>query len=95
MDVKKEVTVALSGVKNIDKKYGVHYFYHKKLEIEKNSKNHIQKIETPFKIWRMRNSSLEESMAIFKTFSISKIINLPLVTVLPYSTITQLNKIHK
>lgn len=75
--------------------FGVHYFYYKKLEIEKNSKNHIQKIETAFKIWRMRNSSLEGNIAIFKTFSISEIINLPLVTVLPYSTITQLNKIHE
>ena len=55
----------------------------------------MQKIETVLKVWRMRNLTLEGKITIFKTLPISKIIHLPSVTVLPNSTITQLNKIHK
>ena len=47
----------------------------------------MQKIETVLKIWRMRNLILEGKITI--------IIHLASVTVLPNSTITQLNKIHK
>ena len=48
--VKKEVKVALYGMKNINRKkntvkiFGIHYSYNKKLENEKNLKNHIQKM---------------------------------------------------
>ena len=43
----------------------------------------------------MRNLTLEWKITIFKTSAISKIIHLALEAVLPNSTITQLNKIHK
>ena len=43
----------------------------------------------------MRNLTLEGKITIFKTLAISKIIHLASVTVLPNSTITELNKIHK
>ena len=43
----------------------------------------------------MRNLTLEGKTTIFKTLAIAKIIHLASVTVLPNSTITQLNKIHK
>ena len=43
----------------------------------------------------MRNVTLEGKITIFKTLAISKIIHLASVTVLPNSTMTQLNKIHK
>ena len=43
----------------------------------------------------MRNVTLEGKITIFKTLAISKIIHLASVTVLPNSTITELNKIHK
>ena len=43
----------------------------------------------------MRNLALEGKITIFKTLAISKIIHLASVTVLPNSTITQLNKVHK
>ena len=72
-----------------------HYFYNKKLEIEKNFKNHIQKIETVLKIWRMRNLTFEGKITIFETSTISKIIHLAPVTVLTNSTVTHLTKIHK
>ena len=94
VDVKKGVKVTLCGIKNIDLKkntakiLGVHYSYIKKLENEKNFKNHIQKIETIFKNWRMRNLTLEGKITVFKTLAISKTIRLGLVTVLPNSKIT-------
>ena len=43
----------------------------------------------------MRSLTLEGKITIFKTLAISKIIHLASVTVLPNSTITELNKIHK
>ena len=43
----------------------------------------------------MRNLTLEGKIIIFKTLAISKIIHLTSVTVLPNSTIIELNKIHK
>ena len=71
---------------------GVHYSYNKKLE--KNFKNHIQKIETILKIWSMGNLNLKGKIAVFKTLTTSKIIYLASATVLPNCTITQLDKIH-
>ena len=47
--------MALCGMKNINLKkntvkiLGVHYSYNKKLENEKNFKNHMRKIETVWK----------------------------------------------
>ena len=93
--------MALCEIKNINfkkntvKNLGVHYSYNKKLESEKNFKNHIQKIKNVLKIWRMRNLTLEGKITIFKTLAISKVIDLPSVTVLPNSTNTELNKIHR
>ena len=55
----------------------------------------MQKIETVLKIWAMRNLTFEGKITIFKTLAISKIIHLASVKVLPNSTITELNRIHK
>ena len=91
-------------MKNIDlrkdtvKIVGVYYSYNsykKKLVNEKNFKNHLQKIETVFTVWKIRNSTLEWKITIFRTLAVSKIIHLASVTVLANSTITQLNKIQK
>ena len=87
-------------MKNIDLKKTVKILevlcsYNKKFENEKKFKNHIQKIESALKIWRMRNLTLEGKITIFKTLAISKIIHLASATVLPNSKITQLNKIRK
>ena len=43
----------------------------------------------------MRNVTLEEKIKILKTLTISKTILLASVIVLPNSTVTQLNKMHK
>ena len=43
----------------------------------------------------MRNLTLEGKITIFKTLAISKIIHLASITVLPNTTINQLDKIHK
>ena len=61
-----------------DSSFFFHYSYNKKLENEKNFKNHIHKIETVLKILRMINLTLEGK-----------------ITILPNSTMTQLNKILK
>ena len=69
IDLKKKSTVKIVGV---------HYSYNKKLENEKNCKNHLQKNETVLKIWRMRNLTLAGKIKIFKTLAISEIIHLQL-----------------
>ena len=45
---------------------GVHYSYNKKHEKEKNFKNHVHKIETVLKIWKMGNLTLEGKITIIK-----------------------------
>ena len=69
--------MALCGMKNINLKkntakiLGLAYSYNKKLENEKNFKNHMQKIKNVLKIWRMRNLTLEGKITILKTFKIN------------------------
>ena len=91
-------------MKNIDlrkdtvKIVGVYYSYNsykKKFVNEKNFKNHLQKIETVFTVWKIRNLTLEWKITIFRTLAVSKIIHLASVTVLANYAVTQLNKIQK
>ena len=59
-----------------------------KLENEENFKNHIQKVETVLKMWKMRNLTLEGKITIFETLKISKTIHLATITVLRNPKIT-------
>ena len=82
------------SVEKNSENYRSSVFSQQKLENEKNVRNNIQKIETVLNIWRMENLTFEGKITIIKTLAISKIKHLASVTVLPNSTITQLNKIH-
>ena len=81
--------------KNSVKILGIHFFYNKKIENEKNFIKLIKKIENVLKIWRTRNLTVQVKITIFKTFATSKVIHLALVTNVPHVIIDQLNSIQK
>ena len=74
---------------------GIHFFYNKKFETEKNFIKHVRKIEKILMLWRIRNLTVEGKITIFKTLAMSKIIQLFLVTTAPTKIISKLNKIQK
>ena len=95
------VKVALCGVEcvklltNSIKILGRYFSYNKKIENENNFLDHIAKLQKFIKIWKMRNLSLLEKIAIFKTLALSKIIHLALVTNLLTATFELFSKIQK
>ena len=97
----KGVQVAVCGmrcidlVSNIVKILGIYYSYNEKLEIQENFKRHIIKIERILRIWRMRDLSIADKITIFKTFAISKIVQIAWVKTIPNLIIQELNKIQK
>ena len=99
--VVKGVSMELCGMECIDltknsvKILGIHFSYNKKIENEENFIKLLKKIENVLKFWRARNLTVQSKFAIFKTFAISKVIHLDLVTNVPHVIIDQLNKIQK
>ena len=91
--------MALCGAKCVDlanfsiKILGVHYSYNKQVQNDQNFLNHISKIESVLKIWRMRNLTIQGKITVFKTLAISKIVHLSLVTEVPNAIVLELNKI--
>ena len=63
------------------------YSYNKKLENEKNTLNHIIKLQNVLNMWRMKNLSLLGKISIFKALDFSEIIHLTLVTSVTSTTI--------
>ena len=74
---------------------GVHFSYNKNLEEDKNSCEHIFKIENILKLWDMRQLNLEGRITVFKSLGVSKVIHLLLITKLHNNIIDILNKIQK
>ena len=99
--VLKGVKVALCGMRCVNlhedaiKILRIHYSYNKQLENDENFKKYIEKIENVLKLWRARNLSLDEKIAVFKSLALSKITHLALVKTIPPTIIDQLNKTQK
>ena len=95
------VQVALCGMKCVNlnnetvKILGVHFSYNKNLEQDKNFSEHILKIESILKLWRMRQLTLEGRITVFKSLAISKVVHLLLITKLHNNTIDLMYKIQK
>ena len=66
---------------------GVRLSYNKNLEQDKNFCKQIVKIENILKMWRMRQSTLEGRIKVFKSLAVSKVIHLLLITKLHNNTI--------
>ena len=49
---------------------GVHFSYNKNLEQDKNFSEHILKIESILKLWRMRQLTLEGRITVFKSLEL-------------------------
>ena len=63
--------------------------------MRKNLERHILKIGNVLKLWRMGNLTIEGKITIFKTFPMSKIVHLVLVTNVLTEIISELKKIQK
>ena len=63
--------------------------------MRKNLERHILKIGKVLKLWRMGNLTIEGKITIFKTFPMSKIVHLVLVTNVLTEIINELKKIQK
>ena len=78
------VQVALCDMKRVNLNsetveiLGVHFSYNKNLE--QDNCEHIFKIENILKLCRMRQLTLEGRIMVFKSFAVSKVISLLLIT---------------
>ena len=83
----KGVTLILCSMQYINlneesvKILGIDFTYNKKLEEEENVNNNIAKIENVLRVWRMRDSTIEGEIVIFKSLAISKIVHLALIKI--------------
>ena len=97
----KDAKVALCGMKSLDltkesiKILGVHISYNKTFQDDMNFCMTVTNICNVIKLWRMRHLSLVGKITIFKPLALSKIVYLPLLTIVPKSIIEVLNKIQK
>ena len=72
---------------------GVHLSCNEKLQNELNFCTTIKNVCSVIKLWRMRHLSLEGKITIFKSLAISKIVYLPLLTMVPKNVIFELKEI--
>ena len=99
--VLKNVNVALCGMKGINltkesiKIIGVHISYNKKNQDGLNITITIKNLGNIIKLWRMRKLTLEGKIIIFKLLAISNLVNLAIITKVPYTVIEELKQIQK
>ena len=63
---------------------GVYFSYNQEIKDDKNFYNIIANIQGALNLWRIRNLILEGRIVLFKTFAVSKIVFLALLTKIPY-----------
>ena len=63
---------------------GVYFSYNQEIKDDKNFYNIIANIQGALNLWRIRNLTLEGRIVLFKTFAISKIVFLALLTKIAY-----------
>ena len=66
---------------------GVHFSYNNSLEQDKNSWEHIVKIEDILRSWHMRQLTLEVRITAFKSLAVSKVMHPLLITKININTI--------
>ena len=95
----KGVLEAVCSLKPIDlttdtiKILGVHFSYNSTLKVQNNFLDTVKSIQQALRFWNRRILSLEGKMVIFKTLTISKIVYLAFLTVIPNSLIDELQRI--
>ena len=99
--VLKSVKGAVYGIKCNDlcndtiKIIEIHFLHNKEKRNEKNFLESITKIRNVLKVWRMRRLTLESKIIVFKTWEISKIVFLSLMSKVPAEIISELKRIQK
>ena len=82
----KGVKMAVCSIKCIDlttetiKIFGVHFSYNQKLKIQKKFVKSITNMQNVLLIWRIKNTTLQGKIIIFKTLALCKIEYLTLIT---------------
>ena len=95
----KGVLEAVCSLKSINlttdtiKILGVHFSYNSTLKVQSNFLDTVKSIQQALRFWNRRILSLEGKMVIFKTLTISKIVYLAFLTVIPNSLIDELQRI--
>ena len=93
--------MAICGIQCVDllsdtiKILGTNFFYNEKLKEKRNFCLIIANIQRVFKLWILRNLTLEGKIIIFKTLALSKIVFQAFVTPIPIYVVTELEKIQK
>ena len=95
----KGVLEAVCSLKSINlttdtiKILGVHFSYNSTLKVQNNFLDTVKSIQQALRFWNRRILSLEGKIIIFKTFTISKIVYLAFLTIVPNSLIDELQRI--
>ena len=85
----KGAEIAVSGIQSVDLKrdaikiLNIYFSYNINLINQKNYCKAIISIHSILKLWRMRNLSIEDKIVVFKTLTISKLVYLVFLTVIP------------
>ena len=93
--------MAVCGLRCVDlnddtlKTLGTHFSYIEKLKEGKKIYKTVTDIQRVLNIWKMRNLTLEEKIAIFKTIVILKIVFQSFIATVPKHIINELEKIQK
>ena len=106
LDPLKGLETAVCGMQSVDltrdaiKILGIYFSYNININNinimnQKNYSQTITSIHDILKLWRMRNLSTEGKMVVFKTLAISKLVYLPLLTVIPNHITDEVAKIQK
>ena len=74
---------------------GIHFLYNKEKQNKRNFLENILKIQNVLKVWRMLRLTLEGKIIVFKTFAVSKMVFLYLVSKDPTEIISELERIQK
>ena len=74
---------------------GIYLSHSKKLMDQNNYCETISNIHGILTLWRTKSFSIEGKIVVFKTLAISKLVYLPLLTVIPNDFIDKIAKIQK
>ena len=97
----KSVEMAVCGMQSVDltrdaiKILGIYFSYNINLMNQKNYCKAITSIHGIFKLWRMRNISIESKIVVFKMLAISRLAYLALLTIIPNHITDEGAKIQK
>ena len=101
IEVQKGVKVAVCCIQCVDlvldtiEILGTHFSYNEKLKEERNFYLIVANIQRVFKLWKLRNLTLQGKILIFKTLTLSKIIFQAFLIPIPIYLVLNYKKLEK